>query len=308
MIEMSTILFADDDAAIRALVGDILRADGHVVRMAASGEEALAEIRRAPPDLTILDYRMGSPNGFEVCRQVKANPQFEHMPVLILTGLGAVEDRIRGFAAGADDYLPKPFDARELAARVRAMLRLTEQSRWLNPTTGLPGGEVIEREFERRRHVGEPFTMCYLDLDQFKAFNDRFGFAVADAVIGAVGKSLRESIFGTGTFAGHIGGDDFIVMCDRDEARAIVDAAQPAVRATLARLVPAEVVARGTYVGKARDRLEGMVPLTRVSAVVLHLDPRLLPRLAELAATAAEVKAVAKDSTVSGIVEMDITR
>src|SRR5690606_12105334 len=107
----------------------------------------------------------------------------------------------------------KPFDARELIARVGALLRLSEQGRGLNPTTALPGGAAIEREFERRRMAGESFTLCYLDLDHFKAFNDRFGFATANAMIEELGRTLRQIVTGTEHSAGHIGGDDFVLMC-----------------------------------------------------------------------------------------------
>src|SRR5690606_38539754 len=107
------------------MVGDVLRAAGHHVRLASNGRAALRAVEEAPPDLIVLDYRMGPPDGFEVCRALKADPRFEHLPVLILTAEGGVEDRLQGFDSGADDYLPKPFDARELTARVRALLRLT---------------------------------------------------------------------------------------------------------------------------------------------------------------------------------------
>src|SRR3712207_2211966 len=109
---MSVILFADDDLAMRQMVSDLLRAAGHQVRLASDGRTALDEARADPPDLVILDYRMGRPNGLEVCRTIKSTPRLAHLPVLMLTAQGEVEDRIRGFDAGADDYLPKPFDPR----------------------------------------------------------------------------------------------------------------------------------------------------------------------------------------------------
>jgi DNA-binding response OmpR family regulator len=305
---MGKILFADDDEAMRRMVSEILRVDGHAVRLVKSGEAALTEIRRDPPDLTILDYRMGRPNGFEVCRQIKQTPQFAHMPVLILTGQGAIDDRIEGFAAGANDYLAKPFDARELIARVRALLRLSEQTRHLNPTTALPGGAMIEREFERRRLANLPFTLCYLDLDNFKAFNDRFGFAIADAVIAELGHILRNYIAGTGAFAGHIGGDDFVLMCDLAIARPLVERAQAALWRSLGRLLPPEVAQRGTYMGKMRDGGERAIPLTRLSAVLIHLEPASMPDILELAEFAAELKGEVKLSTAGGIAEISLVR
>src|SRR5690606_33240454 len=120
----------------------------------------------------------------------------------------------------------KPFDARELLARVGALLRLSEQGRELNPTSGLPGGPAIERELERRRNGSAHFTLCYLDLDYFKAFNDRFGFATANLMIEALGGILKDAVSGTGDFAGHIGGDDFVIMCAPEDARRMVENVQ----------------------------------------------------------------------------------
>ena len=193
---MSEILFADDDEALRRMIGELLRHAGHAVRLAENGHEALAEVRRAAPDLVILDYRMGTPDGFTVCRTIKDDPRVAHVPVLILTGESRIEDRLGGFEAGADDYLAKPFDARELLARVTALLRQAQRALDRNPTTGLPGGVAIEREIDRRRAGGQPFSVVYFDLDDFKPFADRFGFAVADEAIREAGRSIAATAKG----------------------------------------------------------------------------------------------------------------
>lgn len=303
---MGKILFADDDAAMRLMVTDMLTAAGHSVRTVDDGTAALKEIRLELPDLVLLDYRMGNVDGLEVCRKIKEDARTQHLPVLILTAESHVEDRIRGFAAGANDYLPKPFDHRELLARVQALLRLSEQGRELNPTTGLPGGIAIDREFERRRRRNESFTLCYLDLDFFKAFNDRFGFPVANGVIEALGNILQEAVAGTDSFAAHIGGDDFILMCDRASARHLVERTQKRFREVLGRLIPAETLSRGSYVGRQRSGEEVEVPLTRIAAAMLHLEGKKMPPLAELGEVAADAKNKAKQSIATGIVELEI--
>ena len=81
---MSEILFADDDEALRRMIGDLLEHAGHTVRLAENGTMALAEVRRQAPDMVILDYRMGTPDGFTVCRTLKDDPRVAHVPVLIL--------------------------------------------------------------------------------------------------------------------------------------------------------------------------------------------------------------------------------
>jgi DNA-binding response OmpR family regulator len=153
---MSRILLAEDDDALRRMTSMVLSSAGHEVREAPDGTRALEELRRETPDLVVLDYRMGEPDGFEVCRRIKHDPATAHLPVLILTAQGRIEDRLGGFDAGADDYLAKPFDTRELLARVAALLRLARRGLDRNPTSGLPGGEAIYQELERRRGWASP--------------------------------------------------------------------------------------------------------------------------------------------------------
>lgn len=303
---MSELLFADDDEALRQLVSEVLGAAGHHVRLARNGVEALAEVRRSPPDLVILDYRMGRPDGFEVCRDIKSDPQLSHTPVLILTAERSIEDRLGGFDAGADDYLPKPFDPRELVARVGAMVRHTRRALDRNPTSGLPGGEAVHAEIARRRSSGVPFAICYFDLDHFKPFADRFGFATADAAIREAGQAVVSVAQGDETFVGHVGGDDFVVMCPRDQARRIAEQVREAFAARLEFHLPPEAVRAGAYRAQDRYGIEREFPITRLSAAIARIDPAHFPTTEHLGEAVAELKKEAKAEGGPGIAEGDI--
>jgi PleD family two-component response regulator len=301
---MSDILFADDDEALRRMVGELLRHQGHRVRLAANGGDALHEARRRAPDLVILDYRMGEPDGFAVCRALKDDPRLAHVPVLILTGQSAIEHRLDGFEAGADDYLAKPFDSRELMARVSALLRQTRRALDRNPTTGLPGGEAIEHELERRRAAGEPFAVVYFDLDDFKPFGDRFGFAVADAAIReAAGAVSTAAAPFPGVFAGHVGGDDFVLVCGAAEARALAEEARARFDAALRPHLPPEAARTGSYRGVDRGGVARELPVTRLSAAVVRVDPAGWTSLEAFGERVAEAKHRAK--TTGGIAESE---
>ncbi|HEX2202023.1 MAG TPA: response regulator [Longimicrobium sp.] len=302
---MSRILFAEDDEALRQMTGDVLRSAGHDVRAVSNGSAALAEVRRDVPDLVVLDYRMGEPDGFQVCRRIKDDPAVAHVPVLILTAQTGIEDRLGGFDAGADDYLAKPFDPRELLARVAALLRQARRGRDRNPTTGLPGGQAIYDELERRRQVGRAFAVCYFDLDHFKPFSDRFGFAVADAAIREAAGAVAEAGHGTGAFVGHVGGDDFVLCCAIPDARRLAEHAQRRFAAALLGHLPADVAAAGTYRGVDRYGEEREFPLTRLSAAIVRIDPARWPSLDRLGEWVAELKHRAKAAEDTGIVEAD---
>jgi two-component system, OmpR family, response regulator RpaA len=121
------ILVVDDDEDVAETIERSLRRVGHRVLVAHRGADALQLSRENHPDLVVLDIMMPGMNGVEVCRHIRANPELTHIPILFLTAKGEIGDKIDGFEAGADDYLTKPFDLRELDLRAKALLRRTQQ-------------------------------------------------------------------------------------------------------------------------------------------------------------------------------------
>ncbi|NNJ11254.1 response regulator transcription factor [Chloroflexales bacterium ZM16-3] len=125
---MQHILLVDDEDDLLWVVGHALYDEGYTVRMAHNGTEALQMAQIQRPDLVVLDVSMPQMNGFDLCATMHMHADLADVPVLFLTGRNTVEDRLRGFAEGADDYLIKPFDLRELKARIRALLRRTSNA------------------------------------------------------------------------------------------------------------------------------------------------------------------------------------
>jgi len=120
--KMATILLAEDDADIRLLVILKLRQAGHQVRGFGDGLSAVANAREHPPDLAILDIMMPGMSGIEVCRELRKDPATARIPVILLTAMARETDITAGLAAGADDYIVKPFSPREFTIRVNAVL------------------------------------------------------------------------------------------------------------------------------------------------------------------------------------------
>jgi DNA-binding response OmpR family regulator len=118
---MARILAIDDEEDVREIIKRGLV--GHEVTTAPDGPTGLEEARRSPPDLILLDVTMPKMSGFEVCRRLRSSPELMAVPVVFLTARGTLADKLEGFDAGADDYIPKPFDMRELDMRVQAVLR-----------------------------------------------------------------------------------------------------------------------------------------------------------------------------------------
>ena len=148
----SRILLVDDEAAPRAGLEILLRREGYEVLAAADGASVLEHCVEFRPDLVLLDIVMPGLDGFEVCRRIKAAPETRLTPVVLITGLSAVSDRIQGINAGADDFLSKPIDFSELLARTRSLLRLK------NYTDELENAEAVLFSLARSIEARDPTT------------------------------------------------------------------------------------------------------------------------------------------------------
>jgi two-component system phosphate regulon response regulator OmpR len=133
------VLIIDDDTRLAAMLSEYLRSAGFSTRSAATGLSGLQEITRKAPDAVILDVMLPDHDGFEICRRIRAS---SGLPVLMLTAKGEETDRIVGLELGADDYLPKPFSPRELAARLKAILRRSQGSAAIPPNDVLRFGRL----------------------------------------------------------------------------------------------------------------------------------------------------------------------
>ncbi|MCZ6737662.1 MAG: response regulator [Actinobacteria bacterium] len=209
------VLVADDDPDILTVVKINLELDGFEVDTAVDGEDALAKATSTPPNVIILDIMMPRMDGLTALHRLRSQAGTANIPIILLTARGLPEDRVRGLELGADDYITKPFDITELAARVKAVLRRTQAARDLSPLTGLPGNFKITAEIEDCIREERSFALVHGDLDNFKAFNDHYGFMRGDEVIRFCASSFTEaaeSLGMAGAFVGHIGGDDFVAI------------------------------------------------------------------------------------------------
>lgn len=167
------ILVVDDNVAVRELLAELLRVQGFEVMTASDGQAALAEFSRQQPDLILLDVVMPGLDGFEVCRRLKQDPEHRLTPVVLVTGLSATEDRVRGIEAGADDFLSKPVDRTELFARVRSLLSLKAH------TDELERAEAVLFALARSIEGKDPYTEghCERLSDYSTRLGSRVGFA-----------------------------------------------------------------------------------------------------------------------------------
>jgi diguanylate cyclase (GGDEF)-like protein len=220
------ILVVDDDPFIARLLEIELRAAGYEVRTASDGQKALELVAESCPDLVLADVMMPNMDGYELIRRLRQDGRTGSLSVIMLTARGLSADKLEGFSVGADDYIVKPFDTPELLARIRNVLRRSKEMRAQSPLTGLPGNVRIEEEIEKRIASGDLFAILYADLDNFKAFNDHYGFTRGDEAIQRSARLIQDlalEVGGQDVFVGHVGGDDFVVVCNADHATPIAE-------------------------------------------------------------------------------------
>lgn len=221
------ILIIDDDEQIASYVRLAFVLNGYQVDWVKDGRIALQKVREMLPDAIILDLKLPGTNGFRICEQLRQEPQTKGIPVIVVSGSWKdAQDRIKSLEVGADDFLTKPFDAQELMARIKRMLQRKKVDMGHNPLTGLPGNLAIEEEGRRRLATKDNQAFAYIDLDNFKAYNDVYGVKQGDKVIRLLADLLVQAVKRWGNqndFIGHVGGDDFIVMTSPDKAQGVFD-------------------------------------------------------------------------------------
>ena len=286
------ILLVDDGGEIARYLAHELQARGHEVERATSAA-ALERAMVMRPDLLVLDAGVHSA---DVVRQLRADPMTAWVPVVVLTEETDAASRALLLASGADDCVTMPHDPLELTARIESTLRRSADVRALSPLTGLPGNHRIDVEVAARAASGQPYAVCHVDLDEFKAFNDAYGFTRGDQLLLLLAGCLQRAVLAAGeppVFLGHVGGDDFVVVCRPEQAEPLASSGLD----EFERLSPAHYdaadAARGYLETQDRRGELRRYPLVSVSVgIALHRGGAGDHR--RMVATAAEMKTVAK--------------
>ena len=181
----SSILVVDDTPANVKLLVDVLAAKGFALDSATNGEQALAKIAAAPPDLVLLDIMMPGLSGYEVCRRIRANADTALLPVVLCTSLDAQQERINGIEAGADDFLSKPVNQQELFARVRSLLRIKA----LQDEVKAQAAQLAQWNRTLEQRVNEQLQQLER-LGRLKGF---FSPQLAEAIIAGGGEELLKT-------------------------------------------------------------------------------------------------------------------
>ena len=231
------ILVADDSPVYRKLVEGALAQHGYLVSFAKNGREAIDLVSDSHPTLLITDWEMPDLTGIELCSRIRRNENTSFTYIILLTSKTNKDQLIEGLAAGADDYLTKPFHPGELLARVAVGRRMAELHREVqtknrlleelartDSLTGLPNRRAIEdwarTALEGAARHGFPFWVVMADLDHFKSINDTYGHEMGDFVLKRFAQTLRLNTRSS-DICGRHGGEEFVAIITYGEKSGI---------------------------------------------------------------------------------------
>ncbi len=242
-----SILIVDDVPDNLRLLSSMLESRGYSTRKAISSSMALLSIEASPPDLVLLDIQLPGMSGYEVCRHLKQDPRFAEIPVIFLSALNDISDKVEGFEAGGADFITKPFHIEEVLRRVQHQLSLrraqleihqlnsqlearvrerTQQLELANSRllemafqdslTKLPNRALLMEQLQScldhaQRSPDHQFAILYLDCDRFKVINDSLGHPAGDELLVAITQRIK-ALLRQDDFLARLGGDEFVIL------------------------------------------------------------------------------------------------
>ncbi len=287
------LLVADDDKSFHEIICRVFKNTDWQVTVAEDGLTALEKITEQVPDVILLDLNMPKLGGRELLARIRKDARLALIPVIIISGDSSPQEKALEFGIGADDFLGKPFDTLELAARVERASRRTRRMLAANPLTFLPGGPAIEEEAGRRIKTGEPLAFFYIDIDNFKAYNDNYGYLNGDNAIkqtAALLGGIRDGFPDADIFIGHVGGDDFVMMSSSGRAEEIAKLVAARFDALAPQFYNKDDRERGHTVSKDRMGNSRTFPLMSLTIAVATNEKRKLDHYAKIADIAGEIK------------------
>lgn len=224
-MDKSQILIIEDDPTTARMMTYRLESADYSVSVIDNGEECMAWLKQNQPDLILLDVELPGLNGFEVCRLVRDSYPSPYIPIIMVTSHDDMESRISALDIGADDFLSKPFNPKELLARIRVSLRIKKMQDELrelslrDELTGLYNrrflNEIIDQLVFATMRYKTPLTITMIDIDNFKTINDTYGHSFGDFAIQSVSSIIVESCRKADVICRY-GGDEFLLVTHND--------------------------------------------------------------------------------------------
>ena len=249
------------------------------------------------PDMIIIDEDTIDVDIIELCKSIRENEDNSITPIVVISSEWEKEHRLKILEQSIEYFILKPIDREYFYYTVRNILNLLQNNRRISPLTGLPGNVQIQAEMKKRLLNKEQFAMFYFDLDNFKAYNDTYGFANGDEIIKFTARTIVENVHKMGTedsFIGHIGGDDFVAITGKTDYEKICKNIISDFDTYVLGYYSDEDVQKGYIEVANRRGIIEQFPLTSISIGVVEITPGRFKNTLEIGEVGAQVKHQAK--------------
>lgn len=249
------------------------------------------------PDMIIIDEDTIDVDIIELCKSIRENEDNSITPIVVISSEWEKKHRLKILEQSIEYFILKPIDREYFYYTVRNILNLLQNNRRISPLTGLPGNVQIQAEMKKRLLNKEQFAMFYFDLDNFKAYNDTYGFSNGDEIIKFTARTIVENVHKMGTedsFIGHIGGDDFVAITGPTDYERICKNIISDFDTYVLGYYSDEDVQKGYIEVANRRGIIEQFPLTSISIGVVEITPGRFKNTLEIGEVGAQVKHQAK--------------
>ena len=290
------IYIIDDDDSSIVIFRELFKNDKEYKFISVKTEQIDIALKNIP-SLIVINEDAIDRDVVDLCRKIRKDEDNTITPVIVVSSKNTKDHRIKILQESIEYFIKKPVDEEYLYYTVKNLSRLLASNRRVSPLTGLPGNVQIHAELKKRITRGEDFSVLYLDLDNFKAYNDVYGFVKGDQIIEFTAESILKGVHETlleEVFVGHIGGDDFVAIIPSTNCEKICQTILAIFDSNVKRFFREKDLERGYIEVENRKGIIEQFPLTSLSIGVVVVDPGRFNNILEIGEVGAQVKHAAK--------------
>lgn len=289
------IYLIDDSEELYLLLQTIFQNENYLLRNIKSNQ--IENEMRNIPDLILINEDGIKEDIISICQSIRSNQDNSITPMIVISSNMEKDHRVSVLKNAVEYYIKAPIDKEYLYYTVKNIIRLMQTNRRVSPLTGLPGNVQIQIELKKKLLRKQEFAVLYLDLDNFKEYNDIYGFLKGDEVIKFTAKTINKSIHKLDieeSFIGHIGGDDFVAIVSKSDYEEICKTILANFDAEIGKYFTDEDIERGYLEVANRKGIIEQFPLTSLSIGVVTVEPGEYENTLEIGEVGAQVKHLAK--------------
>ena len=292
------IYIIDESDELKSTIAELFKKEKEYKLKKVSSDNIDVALKNIPA-LIIINEDTLEENIIEVCKRIRLNEDNIITPIIVVSSNKEKEHRVEVLRECVEHYIKAPIDKEYLYYTIKNVIRLLDTNRRVSPLTGLPGNVQIQAEMKKRLLNKEEFVMLYLDLDNFKAYNDVYGFLNGDEIIKFTARTISNNIdklsTSGNTFVGHIGGDDFVaIVSAQDDYEAICQSIIAEFDKGILKYFTEEDIERGYLEVPNRKCVIEEFPLTSISIGVVVVNKSRFHNVLEIGEVGAQVKHLAK--------------